>query len=173
MRLCAPSRCKKRRREVASCGGNLQKPQSQSRSASLEQLLRTASARKSLKWQKKRRTSATLMTLCSQQSESSDSSCSVASPPEQSRLYAAAPRKERIKKICIIKAPTLFLHMCAAKTNTKVTRDSKRQTGRCLLRPGDHKLCAGLRRWRAARNVQSGAEKGSLTELDFISELQS
>lgn len=29
-----------------------------------------------------------------------------------------------------------FQHMCAAKTNTKVPRNSKRQAGGCLLRPG-------------------------------------
>lgn len=73
------------------------------------------------------------------------------------------------KKICIIKASTLFLHMCAAKTNTKVTRDSKRQTGGCLLRPGDRKLCAGLRRWRALQEMFSLEPRSEVWPSWFLS----
>lgn len=77
--------------------------------------------------------------------------------PLNSRVCISRSAQEKAnKKICIIKASTqvkvgLFLHMCAAKTNKKVTRNSKRQTGGCLLRLGAHKLCAGQRLGGVAR----------------------
>lgn len=50
----------------------------------------------------------------------------------------------------IIKASTQVKWAISAhvrcENKQKVTRNSKRQTGGCLLRLGAHKLCAGLRR---------------------------